>query len=295
MTNKTISFALFGKAFAPQQADAIRQVLHHLEARNATVVVEEQYFQHLQTQLGKLPEQFTAFNAQDFKTDFAISLGGDGTLLTAASRVAEKQTPIIGVNMGRLGFLADIAPDEFPHILECIYNGNVHTEHHTAIQIQTQGQPIAGIPFALNDIAILKRDHASMISISASINQNFVANYQADGLIISTPTGSTAYNLSNGGPIMVSDTRNLCLTPVAPHSLTLRPIVVSDESIIDLTIQSRSHNYLVAIDGRSEPLHQNTRLRISKAPFSINIVKRTDHQYFDTLRRKLMWGADQRQ
>ena len=154
---------------------------------------------------------------------------------------------------------------------------------------------MAGNPFALNDIAVLKRDDASMISIRTQVDGEFLVTYQADGLIVTTPTGSTAYNLSNGGPIIIPQSGSLCLTPVAPHSLNIRPIVINDTAEIVLDVESRSHNYLVAIDGRSERMTEQTRLIIRKAPHAIKIVKQRNQRYFSTLREKLMWGADQRQ
>lgn len=163
------------------------------------------------------------------------------------------------------------------------------------IRLEVEGETLRENPFALNDISVLKRDNASMISIRASINGEHLVTYLADGLIVSTPTGSTAYSLSNGGPIIVPNTSTLCLTPVAPHSLNVRPIVVSDDSEITLKVESRSHNLLVAIDGRSESLGEDALLTIKKAPYSVRIVKRTGVRYFSTLREKMMWGADQRQ
>ena len=151
-----------------------------------------------------------------------------------------------------------------------------------------------GYPYALNDIAVLKRDNASMITIHARINGDELVTYQADGLVVSTPTGSTAYNLSNGGPIMAPLTGILCLTPVAPHSLNIRPIVINDDSVIELTVESRTHNYLVAVDGRSATLDERIPLVISKAPYTVRIVKRASQHYFATLREKMMWGMDAR-
>ncbi len=151
-----------------------------------------------------------------------------------------------------------------------------------------------GYPYALNDIAVLKRDNASMITIHARINGDELVTYQADGLVVSTPTGSTAYNLSNGGPIMAPLTGILCLTPVAPHSLNIRPIVINDDSVIELTVESRTHNYLVAVDGRSATLDESIPLVISKAPYTVRIVKRASQHYFATLREKMMWGMDAR-
>lgn len=154
--------------------------------------------------------------------------------------------------------------------------------------------PIEGSPYALNDIAILKRDSASMITVRAYVNDDFLVTYQADGLIISTPTGSTAYSLSNGGPIIVPNSGSICLTPVAPHSLNIRPIVLNDTTVIRLAVESRSHNFLMAVDGRSEKLYEGTELIIKKAPYVVNVVKLRSKRYFALLREKLMWGADQR-
>lgn len=196
--------------------------------------------------------------------------------------------------MGRLGFLANILPSEIEDAIDDIYNGNFTIDEHVAIQIEADGEHIEGNPFALNDIAVLKRDNASMISIRTSIDGEYLVTYQADGLIVSTPTGSTAYSLSNGGPIMVPQSGILCLTPVAPHSLNIRPITIKDDSVITLEVGSRSHNFLVAIDGRSEKLQESTTITIRKAPFNIKVVTRQGQRYYSTLREKLMWGADQR-
>ena len=234
------------------------------------------------------------FEDYNFDVDYVISMGGDGTFLKAASRVGAKGTPIIGVNMGRLGFLADVLPGEVEAALDSLYAGECQIEEHVVIQVEAEGGVLAGNPFALNDIAVLKRDDASMISIRTQVDGEFLVNYQADGLIVTTSTGSTAYNLSNGGPIIIPQSSSLCLTPVAPHSLNIRPVVINDTAEITLDVESRSHNYLVAIDGRSERMTEGTRLVIRKAVHTIKIVKQRNQRYFSTLREKLMWGADQR-
>ena len=234
------------------------------------------------------------FEDYNFDVDYVISMGGDGTFLKAASRVGAKGTPIIGVNMGRLGFLADVLPGEIEVALDSLYAGECQIEEHTVLQLEAEGGVLAGNPFALNDIAVLKRDDASMISIRTQVDGEFLVNYQADGLIVTTSTGSTAYNLSNGGPIIIPQSSSLCLTPVAPHSLNIRPVVINDTAEITLDVESRSHNFLVAIDGRSERMTEGTRLVIRKAAHTIKIVKQRNQRYFSTLREKLMWGADQR-
>jgi NAD+ kinase len=196
--------------------------------------------------------------------------------------------------MGRLGFLADIAPQEIASCLKALYADDYAVEDRAVIRVVAEGEQLSEFDCALNDVAILKRDTASMISIRASIDGEYLTTYQADGLIVSTPTGSTAYSLSNGGPIIVPGTGVLLMTAVAPHSLNIRPIVIPDTAEITLEVESRSHSFLVAIDGRSESCVEGTRLRLRRAPYNIKVVKRSGKKYFTTLREKMMWGADVR-
>ena len=289
-----MKFAIFGNEYQAKKSASIEIILNYLDKRGAEVYVESTYYdfltrdQHLKLNVAGVFEDY------NFDVDYVISMGGDGTFLKAASRVGAKGTPIIGINMGRLGFLADVLPSEIESALDSLYAGECQIEEHAVIQVEPKGGVLAGNPFALNDIAVLKRDDASMISIRTMVDGEFLVTYQADGLIVSTPTGSTAYNLSNGGPIIIPQSGSLCLTPVAPHSLNIRPIVINDTAEITLDIESRSHNYLVAIDGRSERMTEETRLVIRRAAHSIKIVKQRNQRYFSTLREKLMWGADQR-
>ena len=197
--------------------------------------------------------------------------------------------------MGRLGFLANVAPEEIRNVLDNVCEGKYEIEERAVIQLYADGKALENCPFALNDIAILKRDNAAMISIKASVNGEYLVTYLADGLVISTPTGSTAYSLSVGGPIIVPQSGILSMTPVAPHSLNIRPIVISDEAEIKLEVQSRSHNFLAAVDGRSEKLSEGVTLTVKKAPHKVRIVKVYGQRFFSTLREKLMWGADTRQ
>lgn len=294
MTRKELSFAIFGNSRQTLEANYIKDVFDYLTKYGARTFVEEHLYEGLCKNLIKKEQVAGVIKENDFNTDYAISLGGDGTFLRAASRVGAKQIPIIGVNMGRLGFLADVLPNEIEEVLDDIYKGDFDIDERSVIKIETENEVIETSPYALNDISILKRDNASMITIHARIDDEYLVTYQADGLIVSTPTGSTAYSLSNGGPIIVPRGDILCLTPVAPHSLNIRPIVFNDDVVIRLEVESRSHNYLVAIDGRSVKLKEGTMLTIRKAPFVTRIVKRQDYSYFATLRTKLMWGADLR-
>ena len=294
MTQKN-RFAIFGNVYQRKKSQAIFKLIAILQRYDAEIYVDRPFYefisegQHMDVKVDGI------FDGDDFDVDYAISMGGDGTLLKTAARVHSKDTPIIGINIGRLGFLADVAPSEIETAISDIYAGNYRVDEHSVIKIETSGEEkLESGPFALNDIAILKRDNASMISIRTSINGEYVTTYQADGLIVTTPTGSTAYNLSNGGPIIAPGTGTLCLTAVAPHSLNIRPIVVPDSSVISLKVESRSHSVLVAVDGKSTSLHDGTEVRISKAKHTVRIIRFSDRKYYSTLREKMMWGLDQR-
>lgn len=303
MAEKHLRFALFGNEYQAKKSAGIQQVLDGLHQHDAEIYVDRPFYDYLTEGLHQNVGADGVFDGYNFDVDYAISLGGDGTFLKAANRVLAKRTPVMGVNTGRLGFLAEVLPSEFGGALDEMYNDECQFEEHTVIQVEAEKEgagdsmedlPIEGSPYALNDIAILKRDSASMITIRAYVNDDFLVTYQADGLVISTPTGSTAYNLSNGGPIIVPQSGSICLTPVAPHSLNIRPIVINDTSVVKLEVESRSHNFLVAIDGRSEKLHEGTSLIVRKAPYSVKVVKLKSKRYFSILREKLMWGADTR-
>lgn len=294
MTRQPLKFAIFGNEYQAKKSTSIEKILDYLAQKGAEIYVENAYYEFLTRSQHIDVKAAGVFEDYNFDVDYVISMGGDGTFLKAASRVGAKGTPIIGVNMGRLGFLADVLPGEVVAALDSLYAGECQIEEHAVIQVEAEGGVLAGNPFALNDIAVLKRDDASMISIRTQVDGEFLVTYQADGLIVTTSTGSTAYNLSNGGPIIIPQSSSLCLTPVAPHSLNIRPVVINDTAEITLDVESRSHNYLVAIDGRSERMTEGTRLVIRKAAHTIKIVKQRNQRYFSTLREKLMWGADQR-
>lgn len=294
MASRKLRFAIFGNTYQPKKSVSIQKILACLSENKADVYMEREFYDFLQTgQLLRI-EVTKIFEGNDFDADFVISMGGDGTFLRAASMVGSKEIPILGINTGRLGFLADVNAHEIERIISALYEDDFTLETRSVIKVETDGQALQGYPYALNDVAILKRDSASMISIRANVNGQYLNTYQADGLVVSTPTGSTAYSLSVGGPIIVPGTKVFSMTAVAPHSLNVRPIVLSDNSVIELGVESRSHNFLVAIDGRSEKCNEGTKITLRRAPYDIKVVKRPDHRYFNTLREKMMWGADTR-
>lgn len=289
-----MKFAIFGNNYQAHKSSHAERLFQLLERHQAQIGVCREFYHFLTDELHLSLPEVELFDGDDFTADVVISLGGDGTFLKAASRVGRKGIPILGINTGRLGFLADISPNEMEEAFDEIYANHYKVEERSVLQLTCDNESLMRDPYALNEIAVLKHDSSSMISIHTSINGAHLATYQADGLIIATPTGSTAYSLSVGGPIMVPHSKTFAITPVAPHSLNVRPIVICDDWEITLEIESRSHNFLVAIDGRSESCKEATRLHITRADYTIKVIKCFDHVFFNTLRNKMMWGADAR-
>ncbi|MBR5194180.1 MAG: NAD kinase [Bacteroidaceae bacterium] len=289
-----MKFALFGNTYQAKKSAHVIRLLSILKQYNAVVYINRDFYHFLVDEQQMDIQAAGVFEGNDFEADMVLSMGGDGTFLKAASYVGNKNIPILGINTGRLGFLADVSPEEMEDTFKDIYNHNYKVEDRSVLQVISNGQPLKGYPCGLNEIAVLKRDSSSMITIHTSINGAYLTTYQADGLVIATPTGSTAYSLSIGGPVIVPHSNTIAITPVAPHSLNVRPIVINDDWEITLDVESRSHNFLVAIDGRSETCREGTRLTIRKADYNIKVVKRPNHVFFHTLRDKMMWGADGR-
>ena len=291
---RPMKFAIFGNTYQAKKSTHVERLLSILDRHRAEVYICREFYQFLTDDLKLQIRQAGVFEGNDFEADMVLSIGGDGTFLKAASRVGSRNIPILGINTGRLGFLADVSPEEMEDTFNDIYSNNYRIEDRSVLQVSCKEQELKGYPFGLNEIAVLKRDSSSMISIHTAINGAYLTTYQADGLVIATPTGSTAYSLSVGGPVIVPHSKTIAITPVAPHSLNVRPIVICDDWEITLDVESRSHNFLVAVDGRSESCKETTRLTISRADYSIKVVKRFNHIFFDTLRNKMMWGADVR-
>ncbi len=289
-----MKFALFGNTYQAKKSAHVIRLLSILKQYNAVVYINREFYHFLVDEQNMDIQAAGVFDGNDFEADMVLSMGGDGTFLKAASQVGSKNIPILGINTGRLGFLADVSPEEMEDTFKDIYNHNYKVEDRSVLQVSCGNQSLKGYPCGLNEIAVLKRDSSSMITIHTSINGAYLTTYQADGLVIATPTGSTAYSLSIGGPVIVPHSNTIAITPVAPHSLNIRPIVINDDWEITLDVESRSHNFLVAIDGRSETCREGTRLTIRKADYTIKVVKRQNHIFFHTLRDKMMWGADGR-
>lgn len=287
-------FVVFGNIYQAKKSSHAEKLLRLLAQHGAHLTICREFHHFLTAELHLTLPPAELLDDDNFSADMVISIGGDGTFLKTASRVGKKGIPILGINTGRLGFLADISPAEIEETIDEIYSNHYKVEERSVLQLRCDDERLMKSPYALNEIAVLKRDSSSMISIHAAINDAPLTTYQADGLIVATPTGSTAYSLSVGGPVIVPHSHTIAITPVAPHSLNVRPIVICDDWKITLDVESRSHNFLVSIDGRSESCRETTRLTISRADYSVKVVKRFNHIFFDTLRNKMMWGADVR-
>lgn len=290
-----MKIALFGNIYQQHKTAVINNFIKTVKKHCITLAVQESFHRFLTADMKLEVESDEIIRDNDFTADIAVCMGGDGTFLSVAQAIGEKQIPMLGINTGRLGFLASFSSDDIEKTISDICSGNYHIEERSLLGISSDEFEIQDYPYALNEIAILKHDIASMISIHTNINGEYLTTYQADGLIISTPTGSTAYSLSVGGPIIVPQSDTISLTPVAPHSLNMRPIVLCDNAEITLCVESRSHNFLISIDGRSHSYKEKTMLHIRKAPYTIKVVTTEGQGFFSTLRRKMMWGADRRE
>lgn len=286
--------ALLGNVFQTKKNAYIKRVLKKLAELQADICIEEEFADFLNRELCVNLNGMDTFKMPHLKADLVISMGGDGTFLTSAAQVGARGIPILGINTGRLGFLADVSPEDIENALDAVFDGRYTIEQRAVIAMTLDGETYHGYPYALNEVAILKHDNSSLIEIDTHINGALLTNYMSDGLIISTPTGSTGYSLSVGGPIIVPRSGTFCLSPVASHSLSTRPVIVCDDVVITLRVRSRSHNFLIAVDGRSESISENTTITLRRAPYAIGVMKVMHQNFFDTLRDKMMWGADQR-
>jgi NAD+ kinase len=230
----------------------------------------------------------------DASIDCMISLGGDGTMLDAVTLVKDSGIPILGINFGRLGFLASISPDALQNAVEAIVNRTFVVDKRALIHLDSNESLFGDTPFALNEFAIHKRDISPMIKIHTYINGEFLNTYWADGLIVSTPTGSTGYSMSCNGPILFPDAASFVITPVAPHNLNVRPIVIPDTNVVSFEIEGRADQFICALDARKEIVDKTVQLAVRKEKFCVNLVRLNENSFLSTLRTKLTWGLDKR-
>ena len=288
-----MKIAIFGNAMKHNTLDEVSHLLEFMELRQVDVYLSQELRQEMN--LREYPafpaedEAWRAFTEEGNMIDFALSIGGDGTFLTTASIIGNKNIPIVGVNCGHLGFLAEVQTNQVDIIMEQLIKGRYTIEQRSLLCVEGEGGHLSA-PFALNEIAVMKSGLSSMITIDVSVNGEPLHCYEADGLVISTPTGSTAYNLSVGGPLMEPHVKALILSPIATHRLSVRPLVIPDDWTIDLKINSRNGNYLISVDGRSRSLLNEVQLHIEKAPYTTKVVQLEEHSFIQALKDKLQWG-----
>lgn len=288
-----MKIAIFGSKH--QKKEQIEKLFKILLDNKTEIYLQEKFYNYLKDVLYLQYDIAGTIANDEFSADLVISIGGDGTFLRTASIIGKKNIPILGINAGRLGFLADVGEKDLEATFADVFSGNYRIEHRSQLQLSTEHRDYLGFNYALNEIAILKQDTASMITVHAHINDEYLTSYEADGLIVATPTGSTAYSLSVGGPVMTPTAANIVIAAVAPHSLSNRPLVVTDDCVLTLEVESRNQNFLISLDGRSNIFTTGTKLIIKKADFTLRLIKRKENTFYNTLRNKLMWGVDPRQ
>lgn len=288
--------AIYSRVFEDQQQKDVQLFFDELAIQKIEPVIFHDFFEQIKGTI-QLPADTKTFAlSEDLTedTEFIISLGGDGTLLDTITLVRNKKISIMGINFGRLGFLASIGREEVQKAVKAMAQRTYVTDTRTLIHVDADIPLFGNVPYALNEFSIHKRDVASMIKIHTYVNGEFLNTYWADGLIVATPTGSTGYSLSCNGPVVFPDSGSFVITPVAPHNLNVRPIVVPDNHIISFEIESRSDQIICALDSRREIISKNVQLAVKKESFSVNLVRLSENNFLQTLRNKLTWGLDKR-
>lgn len=283
---------IHGKEFNRQTVPVIQRVFENLAGQQ--LYISEKFASHLKAPV------FTKFSFKTYdpaqlgseKIDLFLSIGGDGTLLETISHIGKLEIPVLGINTGRLGFLATTAKEDIENALLCLLQGKYALDKRAVLRLESNSDVFGKLNFALNDFTIVKKDTSSMITIHTTIDGEFLNSYWADGIIVATPTGSTGYSLSCGGPLIFPRSGNFVITPVSPHTLTVRPIIVSDSSEITFKIEGRSKRFLVSLDSRIATIDSSVVLTVKKADFKVVLVQLEGQHYFKTLRQKLNWGLD---
>ena len=289
--------AIFGQYYQNDTRPIIKDIFVFFNRNNVELVIEEKFLAILYAEgiVGKKYNTFASHKDLDSSFDILISIGGDGTILRAVTFVRDSGIPILGVNAGRLGFLAKVQKDNIESFLQVVIEKKYSISERTLLTMEcSPNMTEIDINFAMNEISVNRKDTASMITIETYLNNEYLSSYWADGLIISTPTGSTGYSLSCGGPILTPDVKALVITPIAPHNLTARPLVIPDDTEIRLKVSGREEQYLVSLDSRIAIISNNSELTIKKTPFKINMVEIAEETFLKTLRNKLLWGEDKR-
>ncbi len=291
-----MKIAIYSRGIENNQQKDIQLLLDELAAHNIEPVFFQDFFNQFYSAF-KLDQKYSTFNSYedlDETIDSIISLGGDGTLLDTVTLVRDKGTPVLGINYGRLGFLASIGKEELKNAIGALVNRTFVTDKRSLIHLDANVPLFGEVPYALNEFSLHKKDVSPMIKIHTYLNGEFLNTYWADGLIVATPTGSTGYSLSCQGPVVFPDNECFVITPVSPHNLNIRPIVVPDSNIISFEVEGRTDGFLCTLDSRREIVTKEIQLAVKKEKFSINLIRLNENNFLQTLRNKLSWGLDKR-
>ena len=288
-----MKIAVFGQTIRNAEA-SIELLLNYLQKKGIEVFIESDFFDLISQNKGFGDHK--TFNELDSSFDLLISIGGDGTILRAITFVKDLGIPIVGINTGRIGFLATIQINDIEVAIDNILDNNYKISERSLLSIETsiENKDISSLNFALNEVTVARKNTTSMITVKTKLDDEYLTSYWSDGLIIATPTGATGYSVSCGGPVITPNTNNFIITPIAPHNLSARPLVISDSTVIKLKVSGREDNFLVSLDSRIATLHNDTIITIKKADFKIKMIEFLNESFFDTLRKKLLWGEDKR-
>ncbi|MBV41651.1 MAG: NAD kinase [Crocinitomicaceae bacterium] len=290
-----MKIAVHGKSFSPDFDDAIKQILKRIQTLDVAPLIEFHFKRFLDERMS-LTRDWHSFDEphQVQEVDLLIAIGGDGTVLEAATFVRDTEIPVLGVNTGRLGFLSNVRIDEIDLAMDAVAAGKVWYEKRLLLKVEVDGMEFGEFPYALNEVAIMKRDTSSMVAVEVERDDTFVNNYWADGLIVATPTGSTAYSLSAGGPIVMPGSEVLCINPVAPHNLNNRPLVIPAQGELQMTADGRENQFLLSLDSRMFILDGGRKVRVTPASFRFVLMNLEHQEFFSTIRAKMHWGKDPR-
>lgn len=290
--------AVFGRFYNERTTVSVETLFNYLLKKDIDAYIETEFFNLIKNeeQNKRSYTTFKTFDTLDTSFDLLVSIGGDGTILRAITFVQDLGIPIIGVNTGRLGFLATIQVDGIENAIQNIIDGKYKISERSLLSVETtpENKNISSLNFALNEITVSRKNTTSMITVETFLDNEYLTSYWSDGLIVSTPTGSTGYSLSCGGPVITPDTNSFVLTPIAPHNLSARPLVVPDTTEIQLKVTGREEQHLVSLDSRIATLNNGTLIKIKKASFKIKMIDLLNESFLDTLRKKLLWGEDKR-
>lgn len=290
--------AIFGRFYNKTTSASVKTLFNYLVKKDADAYIETEFYNLIKDETHNIEdfESFKTFNNLDKSFDLLVSVGGDGTILRAITFVKDIGIPIIGINTGRLGFLATIQADGIENAIQDIIDGKYKISERSLLSIETlpENDNITSLNFALNEIAVSRKNTTSMITVETHLDGEFLTSYWSDGLIVSTATGSTGYSLSCGGPVITPGTNSFVLTPIAPHNLSARPLIIPDSTEIQLKVSGREENHLVSLDSRIATLDNGTIIKIKKADFKIKMIDLLNESFLVTLRKKLLWGEDKR-